>query len=410
MKGRDVDDGTLEPLGRLARAAASAPVDPEAAQASRQRFLQRLGTRAGGGRLFAFSLLLTATAAATVALTILTTRPSVDPPMLAGGTLVRFGDGSEIELDADGRGRLAEVAPAGARVVLEQGTLRVRVTPRPGTHWTIEAGPFCVHVKGTAFRVSWDRVDGRFEVTMFEGTVHTTGPRLDQMLHAGQHLTTTIGSPASITSPPATTSMPATTSPAATPSTADTSPTLPARAPSSPSAAAPLLAVPRVREPAHPRESSWSSLLTRGDLVSLLDRAEAEGLPRALQRRGLADLTALATAARLSQRADVARRAYRAQRIRFPGSGPAREAAFHLGRLADDSDADPAAALAWYDQYLAESPTGVFGEEALGRKLAALERLPDRAAPAVAEAARRYLARFPDGPRRDLARRLLDPR
>ena len=126
-----------------------------------------------------------------------------------------------------------------------------------------------------------------------------------------------------------------------------------------------------------------------------------------LERRGVEDLGALATAARLSQRADLARRAFRAQRVRFPGSDAAREAAFHLGRLADDADHDAAAAVAWYDQYLEEAPAGTFVAEALARKMAALARQP---APAIQQAAR-HRPRLP-GPfsrraARDQARRIL---
>jgi hypothetical protein len=393
----DREQGAFEAVARLARAAASVPVDERTAAVTRARFLDRLAAR-GRGRvtlLLGFALVA---AGGGAGLLLVAARPapslpgvagvpagSTDVPLLQGGTLVRFRDGSELELEPDGRGRLAELVPAGGRVVLEEGALRVKVVPRPGARWTIEAGPFRVQVKGTAFRVRWQEVEGRFELQMTEGVVVVSGPRLDRRLQAGQRLA------------------------------ASRDGELLELVPAPRVAAAPVPARPRRSDPrrqaaiarAEP-EPSWVELLGRGALAELLERAEAEGIAHALERRDLEDLGALATAARLQQRADLARRAFRAQRVRFPASDAAHEAAFHLGRLADDADHDAAAAVAWYDQYLDEAPSGTFVAEALARKLDALERLTDPALrPAARATARAYLTRFPEGPARDQARRIL---
>ncbi len=116
----------------------------------------------------------------------------------------------------------------------------------------------------------------------------------------------------------------------------------------------------------------------------------------------LADLAALADAARYAGRSDLARRALLAERARFPGSAEARAAAFLLGRIADDG-ASTAAAVRWYDDYLTEAPHGAFAAEALGRKLVALRRAGD---PAARPTAAEYLRRYPDGPHAAAAREL----
>ena len=87
------------------------------------------------------------------------------------------------------------------------------------------------------------------------------------------------------------------------------------------------------------------------------------------------DLGALATAARLEGRTDVARRALEAQRRRFPSTAAGHEAAFFLGRIAEDTEGDTRAAVGFHDSLLTEAPGGALAQEALGRKLAALGRM-----------------------------------
>ncbi len=78
-------------------------------------------------------------------------------------------------------------------VLLEDGGLRVRVTPRPAgaavpARWTFQAGPFRVQVKGTAFRIRWASQPGVFELEMTEGEVLATGPGLSRKVVAGERL------------------------------------------------------------------------------------------------------------------------------------------------------------------------------------------------------------------------------
>jgi TolA-binding protein len=107
-----------------------------------------------------------------------------------------------------------------------------------------------------------------------------------------------------------------------------------------------------------------------------------------------ADLAALADAARYGRHDDTARRALLAQRRRFPASSAARDASFLLGRL-EETRGDTSGAVEWYDRYLAESPSGTYASEALGRKMNVMQEVygDERVRPVAAE----YLSRFPQG-------------
>ena len=87
------------------------------------------------------------------------------------------------------------------------------------------------------------------------------------------------------------------------------------------------------------------------------------------------------------------------------GTARANEATFFLGRLAETPPSAPGAAVAWYESYLQESPTGPYAGEALGREIALLKHT-DR--PRARKAAQTYLVRFPHGTQAELAKSLLE--
>ncbi|WP_437324919.1 tetratricopeptide repeat protein [Sorangium sp. So ce381] len=150
-----------------------------------------------------------------------------------------------------------------------------------------------------------------------------------------------------------------------------------------------------VRAPAAPAPASGSCSehVVRGDFAGAIAVAEARGVDATIAASPLPEIAALADAARYTGRNDLARRALLAERSRFPGSPEARSAAFLLGRIAEAGS--PAAAIDWYDRYLAESPAGSLAAEALGRKMIVLRASQgDGAARPIAE---QYLARYPRG-------------
>ena len=383
----------FERMGRLLRTAASGEPHPASLQAARARFIERSLSSGRRGRALrrmtvAAAALGALAGAAAMAMTLAgRTRPPLTYQIVApgtdrdaralarpGGTLFRFSDGTELELAKEAKGWLAQTSASGAELVVESGTLDARVVPRAGGRWTVLAGPFLVRVTGTRFRTQWRRAQGELELELFHGSVVVDGPGFSQRVSAGQRLLATRAGLVRV-------------------------------APFDPAEAA---RIPR-EPPGSGASASWATRVARGELLSVLEEMTRLGLEVVLAERGAEDLGALATAARLEGRTEVARRALQAQRRRFPATAGGHEAAFFLGRIAEDAEGDTRAALDWYDRYLREAPDGALAQEALGRKLAALARLPRDLARGRARAtARLYLARFPQGPRAALARQLAD--
>jgi hypothetical protein len=329
------------------------------------------------------------------------------PALLGAGTLVRFADATELEFGSDGRGWLAETTAFGARVVVDSGSLRARVTPSGKALWTVQAGPFLVRVKGTAFKVDWQRQAGRFAIVMSHGSVQVEGPGFQRLLGSGQTLEATSAGLVRIGS--VNDSGPAAN--AALPTPPRALPVLEPRPQPHVTRSRPKF-VPSLRRGAGEkvRQSTWSQRLARGQFAAVVADAEARGIDRVLAVGTFADVAALATAARLAHRPGIARRALETQRARFFGTPAGREATFYLGWIADESHGDRAAAVRWYDHYLADAPDGALVEEATGRKLRALLTIEGAGARAAArETARAYLVRFPDGAHAPLARRLMEP-
>jgi hypothetical protein len=246
-------------------------------------------------------------------------------------------------------------------------------------------------VTGTSFSVELAESGERLELEMFSGTVRVSGPLIERELEVTRAQRLRIDqntAPAWLDVPPPDAAPPAAPAVEALPPPADA----PVRE------AAPVRAQkPRLTEP------SWSSLVSAGQFARVLDAAQARGFASVFQRASLADLEALADAARYAQRPSVARDAYLAMRSRFAGRRPARQAAFLLGRLVEDESA--AAALEWYDRYLAEEPRGVHASQALGRRMLILYRRGD--VDEAASTAREYLARFPSGPHAASAKKIV---
>jgi hypothetical protein len=317
-------------------------------------------------------------------------------------TTVRFSDGSELVVEPAASAEVASLDPHGADIRLRRGQLRLEVAKRPGADWNVLAGAYRVHVTGTSFSVALAESGERLDVEMFSGSVRVSGPLIERelLVTRAQRLRidqrqgrVAIEPAASADTSPAKLSEP---EPDAAP------PEAPALEVEPPPLEAPA------REPARNHksrqaEASWSSLVSAGQFARVLDAAQARGLSSVYQRASLADLEALADAARYAQRPSVAREAYLAMRSRFAGKKPAKQAAFLLGRLVEDESA--ASALEWYDRYLAEEPRGVHAAQALGRRMLILYRRGDE--DAAASSAREYLVRFPNGPHAVSAKKIV---
>jgi hypothetical protein len=264
-------------------------------------------------------------------------------------------------------------------------------------------------VTGTAFDVGWSGARESLDVTLRSGSVTVKGPLapVGIQLNAGQRLIANlktsrlrienVDAHAAVADPIENGSAePTDKSTELGASADDVSSTDIVEAP-------PARAAGNVSAPSDTK-SSWPKRVAAGDFEAVLAEAQRAGLDAVLTRSSLADLVALADAARYARRPDVARRALVAQRERFPFATAARTAAFLLGRL---SEGEPEAAVGWYDRYLREAPNGEFAAEALGRKLVTVQRSSggESARPIAEE----YLRRFPRGAYAARARELAPP-
>jgi len=310
-----------------------------------------------------------------------------------------FSEGTQVALESGSRGRVEDVTPEGARVVVERGSLRAQVTHRPGAAWRFGAGPFDVQVTGTSLDVSWDPDGGKFTVGVSRGSVVVRGPYVTtpQEVRAGERCDVDLraktmqlvqiaaAAPQSNDPPPAS-------------SVVDLDlPSLDALSPgagSPPTTEAPTRAAPASAK-------SWLALAQAGRNEEAIAAATRTGLTRIYQSAPSEDLVELARAARLSGRSDIERGALMASRNRFTGQPAGARAAYLLGRSATGAGD----AAQWFETYLSEQPSGVLAREAAGRVIESYQRLGNRAA--ARDAATRYLATYGDGPHASLARQVL---
>jgi TolA-binding protein len=318
-----------------------------------------------------------------------------------GATPIGFSDGTRILVGTGARARVVSVGPKGARILVERGSVRADVVPRPGNDWWVVGGPFEIHVTGTSFDARWDPDRDALTVTMLRGRVAVRGP----CLPAERVLVEREAATLSCTPPAAASSAAAAAPVVPIETTASAAASALPSAPVTHAAAAPsVVATPAASVAAAP---SWRDLSRASRYKEALATAEGDGFGRLCDALGATDLMELAAAARLGGRPARAVEAYQAARRRFPGSDTAATAAFHLGQLAFDGAHALAEGRRWFLVYLGERPSGALAAEALGRVMEAEQRLGDlTAARATAE---RYLARFPGGAHAALARSLLAP-
>jgi TolA-binding protein len=315
-----------------------------------------------------------------------------------------FAEGTEFVLMPGTRGRLRAVDSTGARITIERGAASFQVTPRSDAKWLVDVGPFLVTVKGTAFTVSWDAAKERFELRLQHGQVSVTGPIAGGAipLRAGQRLVINLPKEeiviteqnpeeAWLGAPPAESTQPSTDLPIeARPATEfagqGTVPSLPVGGKTN-------------------GRRTWAEALASGDWDRILSDVDHMGVKRTLAEASSEELFVLADAARYRRRTGLAREALLAERKRFPESARALDAVFMLGRLEELNERGVKRAVAWYEEYLVQAPSGTYASEALGRRMIATNKLEGaaRAQPVAEE----YLRRFPGGTYAGAARALL---
>lgn len=306
------------------------------------------------------------------------------------GSQVSFSDGSRLGLWPGAQASVSELTAHGGHVRIEEGTSHVAIAHKPGAAWSLLAGPYTVHVTGTAFDIGWSARSQRFDISMQSGSVIITGPLAPNgvTLIGGQRLKADrdlvldqAGAEAAVDPvPPPVTEEPEGIALESLP---------------------PLDSSEPARRPGA-RGPSWRELVASGKFASVLSDAEHRGVASVLASSNLEDLSALADAARYARRSDLAQRALLAQRQRFPRSPRARDAAFFLGTL---SEGQGNSSLQWYDRYLQESPNGAYASQALGRKLMVV--YGQHRSQEAQQLATEYAARYPKGPYASTARKVL---
>ncbi len=329
---------------------------------------------------------------------------------------ITFSDGTQLTLFESARARIVDIGADGASVIVDRGLLRASILRRPGTRWRVSVGPYQVRVTGTQFDVAWQPESERFSLVLREGSVSVTGPGLGQALEvsAGQELdlsprsgqqsllqaASTAGTPLPDTAP----SAPAVPSVPAVPVATEPEPRRQARASGAPAGSERNRHGTRAGSP---RAPGFRELAAAGQYREALAAAERAGFERLCRTTSANDLLLLADVARLAADFVRAQLAYHSVRERF-GGAPAAHAAFFLGRLAFDHDANYAEAARLFALSLAEQPDGPLAREAAGRLMEARVRLADT--PGARQAARQYLEQYPDGPHAKSAERLLRAR
>jgi transmembrane sensor len=315
---------------------------------------------------------------------------------------LRFSDGTVLSVRPGARARVVDVDRRGARLALERGELHAEVEPRPAADWWVIAGPFAVHVTGTRFDVRWDPDSERFALGVSEGSVHVSGAIAgdDRAVRAGELLVISLPQ-ARLESLPL--------GPLADDQRADASRVDPATpAPSVASATAAPSPPPVTGTDAAQRDRgtpSWHELARAGRLKEAYVAAEAIGFSAECEHASPSELLFLGDGARLASRSDRATQALLSLRHRFPQDPRRAAAAFALGKVAFDQRRAYAQAAEWFATCIREQPAGSLAREASGRLVEALRNAGDRAG--AEQAARRYLAQYPDGPHAQTARALV---
>jgi hypothetical protein len=336
---------------------------------------------------------------------------------------LRFSDGSTVVVERGSRLRLHEALDNGATMMLERGRVTARVVHRDeNTRWSVLAGPFSIHVVGTQFSVDWNVTSEELVVDLFEGAVEIDGPTFKEpaVVRRGQRFQTSAGSRLWSVVPlssgdsvsPLSSAAPS-VSVAAVPRSPDAVPEGGSRREPAPE---PALVAPRPRASGSPATSrpldatgggadgpSWPKIVARGDFARVVHEAESEGLVATLERASAPQLRALADAARYTGRFDVAEGALRALRSRHPAQ--ASVATYLLGQVAEARGRNEDARK-WYDDYLAESPSGGFAPEARAGRLRMV--VATRGVAAARELAKEYLRTEPNGVGATAARRVLE--
>jgi hypothetical protein len=311
---------------------------------------------------------------------------------------IHFSEGTEVAVHPHTRLRVSDSRKNGATLVIERGRVTAQVQhddeQDERRDWRFHAGPYLVHVTGTAFEVGWDASTGVFELQLHEGSVVVSGPNLaqDRIVRAGDFLRVSalLDARQALAAEPLQASPPAS---AAAPTLA----TPPIQAASPPRATPPSQAMlPSQAAPAQAADANdvaerqaWREALGEGTRNDDLVERLLWGGESALGNASVEELWQIADAARVRGKPMLAQAALLELRERHGAKG---QSAYLLGKIAADQRGVPSEAIRWFKIYLEEYPVGPLTEQALGR----LVELCAGSAEGQTFA-REYVRRFPGG-------------
>jgi ferric-dicitrate binding protein FerR (iron transport regulator) len=333
-----------------------------------------------------------------------------------------FSDGSRVSLDKNAGLRVTETDRARTAVLLETGSADFDIVHHGRRSWDVLAGPYRVHVTGTAFRLSWDASQRWLRLAMRSGSVVVTGPGLETgiTVKGGAQFETRVTTGVTLQNDKH--EAPASEEKALSPRKDAPAPVAareglerradptvalpPTRAPAAATSATPIPPPAAPNAPNAPNAPSAGPTTSSarnggGTYDAVVARAEAHGISAFLGSESSSELRALADAARFTGRLGLCERALHSVRARFPSTADAAWASFVLGRLAEDSGR-LRQAVGYYEE--ASGSGSSLRAEAFGRKMVALHRLGEHAQ--AAAVARQYLERYADGPYARQAREL----
>jgi hypothetical protein len=336
---------------------------------------------------------------------------------------LRFVEGSSILLDLRGGLRVSSAQSPRVSVQLETGAAHFDIVPRRDRQWEVLAGPYLVRVTGTAFWLSWDVTAQTLDLRMRSGKVIVSGPGIEsgQEVKGTERFVTQVSTSRSSAAPLPTqgaaraVERPATSVEGLTEGTPTERRRLPDQRSINAAGRTPGTLSQGAGRARNKSEAVEPSGVEAGQGVGseavpapspkpaeAVAAVEPIGVDQVLSSASAERLLSLADTERFAGRTDIARRALQAVRSRFGGGSAAANAAFLLGRMADDGGR-PRDAITWYDTHARES--GQLVPEALGRKMLALHRLGEIAQ--RDRVAAEYLERFPQGAYARQARELL---
>jgi hypothetical protein len=319
---------------------------------------------------------------------------------------LRFSDGSVVILQAGSLARVASVTSDGAHVVVQSGSAQAHVVHRERARWDVEAGPFHVRVVGTDFDVNWDPATLLFRLALQQGKVVVSGCSLpeDRPVVQGEVFQATCrdGQVRSVSTLASARSMSANDAVLVGPNRSEPGP----MESGSGESLSPGLSMAPIARGALPVASGWEGNAAKRDARDANDDRLDRRPYGTVVTTDVARLMKLADEERFAGRIDSAAQVLWRIREQSPGDPRASVAAFQLGRIAFDRG-DFREALVWFNMYIDEQPGGALCREAEGRVMEALDRGGNRSA--AEDAAKRYLARYPDGPHAKLAKTLSEP-